>query len=77
MPTDPKIQEAIESAVRKAGQRATLSTKIVAWFDAMASGNERPGNTDEADRHLELLYAETEAPSPDDETAQSDHAEES
>lgn len=60
MPTDPKIREAIEEAVRNANQPSTLAAKIVAWFEAMASGNERVDDTAEADRHLELLYAEAE-----------------
>lgn len=59
MTTDTKIQEAIKASVVMAHQNRTLATKLVRWFDAIASGNEDIGDTDLATRHLELLYRET------------------
>ena len=57
---DQKIREAIEVAVEEAGQDASLSRKLVAWFEELSSGNEQ---IDDADRHLKLLYDSTTLPS--------------
>lgn len=69
MTTDPKIREAVETAVQRAGQPGSLAPLIVAWFDAVASGNEEKGDARENHRHLELLYAKTACESPHDSTA--------
>lgn len=69
MKTDPQIQEAVEAAVRQAGQPGSLATLIVAWFDAVASGNEDMGSSDEDHRRLDLLYAKTDCESPPHSTA--------
>ncbi len=53
---DPKIREAIEAAVDEAGQDASLSRKLVAWFEELSSGNEE---IEDAERHLKLLYDST------------------
>ena len=53
MTTDTKIREAIETAVAKVGQDRTLATKLVRWFEAIASGNEDINDSDLTDRHLE------------------------
>lgn len=60
MTTDPKIQEAIEQAVEEAGQNQALSRKLVQWFEAIASGNEGINDRQSANRHLQLLYDETQ-----------------
>lgn len=60
MTTDLKIQEAIEAAVVEANQSQPLANKLVRWFEAIASGNENIRDTDSTDRHLELLYRETQ-----------------
>ena len=57
---DPKIKEAIEEAVEENGQSKALARRLVAWFDAIASGNEAINDAQSANRHLELLYKETE-----------------
>lgn len=62
---DQKIKEAIETAVREAGQPEGLARKLASWFDAIASGNEDINDTQSANRHLELLYEETQPPSLD------------
>ena len=56
MAIDPRIREAIESAVEEDGQDASLSRKLVAWFEELSSGNER---IDDAERHLKILYDST------------------
>ena len=56
MAIDPRIREAIEVAVEEDGQDASLSRKLVAWFEELSSGNER---IDDAERHLKLLYDST------------------
>ena len=81
MNIDEKIREAIETAVIEMRQDRTLATKLVRWFDAIASGNEDITATDLADRHLDLLYAATRtgtAPydaANDDDDTQQDHDE--
>ena len=72
MTTDPKIREAIESAVQEAGQPRALANLIVAWFHAVASGNERLSSPHEDDRHLDLLYAKTECEPPSSTAAPDD-----
>lgn len=57
---DPKIVEAIEEAVEENGQTKVLARRLVAWFDAIASGNQDINAKQSADRHLELLYEATE-----------------
>ena len=59
MAVDPKIKEAIKEAVEENGQSKALAHRLVAWFDAIASGNEDTNDTQSANRHLELLYEET------------------
>ena len=59
MTMDETIREAIETAVTEARQDRTLATKLVRWFEAIASGNENITDTDLTDRHLELLYDAT------------------
>ena len=56
MAIDSRIREAIEVAVEEGGQDASLSRKLVAWFEELSSGNER---IDDAERHLKLLYDST------------------
>ena len=56
MEIDPRIREAIEVAVEEGGQDASLSRKLVAWFEALSSGNER---IDDAERYVKLLYDST------------------
>ena len=60
MAADEKIQEAIEQAVKEAGQGQGLSRKLIRWFEAIASGNEGINDTQSAFLHLELLYDETQ-----------------
>ena len=71
MATDPKIREAIEVAVEEEGQPRSLAPLIIAWFDAVASGNEQL-DTHEDHRHLDLLFAKTECESPDSTSAPDD-----
>lgn len=65
MAIDPRIREAIEVAVEEGGQDASLSRKLVAWFEELSSGNE---GIDDAERHLKLLYDSTTQDTGDDES---------
>jgi len=58
MAVDPKIVDAIEQAVQEAGQSTALACRLIAWFDAIASGNEDINDRQSSYRHLELLYEE-------------------
>ena len=60
MPIDPIMKEAIFEAVEHAGQSKELSQKIIAWVNALISGNEDISNDEDAMRRLELLYNEVE-----------------
>ena len=55
---DDKIREAIESAVREAGQTKDLANKIHLWFQALASANEQINDRQSTEPRLELLYEE-------------------
>ena len=59
---DPKIVASIEEAVREEGQSEALARRLVAWFGAIASGNEDINDKQASNRHLELLYNEAELP---------------
>lgn len=59
MSIDPKIVEAIEEAVKEAEQPESLSRKLIAWMNAVVSGNEDMNDIQTAQRHLNLLYEET------------------
>jgi hypothetical protein len=59
MMVDPKIKEAIEEAVEEAGQSPALTRRLIAWLEAVTSGNEDINDSAAADRHLEMLYGET------------------
>lgn len=61
MSMDPKIGIAIGEAVREAGQPPSLARRLVAWMQELTSGNEDPNDAASAERHLELLYEETDA----------------
>ncbi len=56
MSTDAKIQEAIREAVTESGQSKGLADKLIAFFEAVANGNENLANRDFVSRHLDLLY---------------------
>ena len=59
MSLDPKISQAIKEAVDEVGQSAALARRLIAWMDAVTSGNEDLADQAAAARHLEVLYAET------------------
>ena len=62
MTVDPKIKEAIETAVLDAGQDSSIAPKLIQWFEAIASGSEHITDQQSAYRHLELLYEATKLP---------------
>jgi CxC ATPase-based modification system component len=61
MNLDQKIVQAIKEAVEEAGQSPALARRLIAWMEAVTSGNEDPADQTAAARHLEILYAETAA----------------
>lgn len=56
MNTNEKIQEAIKEAVADFGQNEGLADKLIAWFEAVAIGNESLTNKESVSRRLDLLY---------------------
>lgn len=60
MSLDVRITEAIEEAVEEAGQPASLARRLIAWFEAIASGNEDINDSAVTGRHLDVLFQGTE-----------------
>jgi len=56
---DVKIGQAIKDAVSEAGQSPALARRLIAWMEAVTSGNVDLADTDAGERHLEVLYGET------------------
>ena len=56
MSLDIEITEAIEAAVEEAGQPATVAKRLIAWLEAINSGNEDLNDREQAERHLDVLY---------------------
>ena len=59
MTLDPRIKEAISGAARELNQDQALAAKLVAWFEALADGNESLDDRDATYRRLRLLYDST------------------
>lgn len=59
MTIDARITQAIEEAVEDAGQPEALARRLIAWFEAIASGNEDINDTSATGRHLDVLYQGT------------------
>ncbi|GAB1150133.1 CxC ATPase DNA modification system associated small protein [Shewanella algae] len=59
MTLDTRIIQAIEEAVKEAGQPETIARRLLAWFEAVTSGNEDINEQDAAARHLEVLFEGT------------------
>ena len=58
-----KIAEAIWMAVQETGQNESLSRGLIAWFDAVSSGNEKLTDKESTSRRLERIYGDTVLPS--------------
>lgn len=56
MALDRTIREAVQTAVRDAGQPDQLSKKLLAWLEAIVTGNEELNDRDASQRHLEVLF---------------------
>ena len=56
MAIDPRIQAAIDEAVKEAGQPKALTKRLAAWFEAVTVGNEDINDLESASRHLEVLF---------------------
>lgn len=59
MTLDPRIKEAITEAALELGQDKELAAKLLAWFEAIADGNESLDDRDSTYRRLGLLYDST------------------
>lgn len=69
MTIDARITQAINEAVREAGQPDTLARRLIAWFEAVTSGNEDINDQATAARHLEVLFEGTVVENTDGEDA--------
>jgi len=56
---DARIMQAINEAVAEAGQPETLARRLIAWFEAVTSGNEDINDQATTARHLEVLFEGT------------------
>lgn len=59
MALDSRITEAIKEAVEVAGQSEILARRLIAWFEAVTSGNEDINDPATTARHLEVLFEGT------------------
>ena len=69
MTIDARITQAINEAVKEAGQPDTLARRLIAWFEAVTSGNEDINDQATAARHLEVLFEGTVVEDEDGEDA--------
>lgn len=58
MGLDARLTDAVIQAVADAGQSEALARRLVAWLEAITSGNEDLADSAAADRHLEFIYGE-------------------
>lgn len=58
---DPKLKEAINAAVKTAGQPPELAVTLNAWLEAVVDGNEELTDRDATNRRVHLLYEKTNA----------------
>jgi hypothetical protein len=65
MTIDQKVREAIEQATKESEQSDALARKLIAWVEAVASGNEELYDNASAHRHLEVILAEINLPETD------------
>ena len=56
MPIREEIKSAVYSATEKAGQEQVVANKIIAWLEALSSGNESLEDSESVKRHLDLLF---------------------
>jgi hypothetical protein len=59
MTLDPRIKDAITEAARDLNQKKELTDKLIAWFEALADGNDSLDDRDSVYRRLGLLYDST------------------
>lgn len=56
MSIDSRIKQAILEAATEENQSVELVNKLIAWFEAIASGNEHQDDKERAFQHLEVIY---------------------
>jgi len=59
MSIDQRIKDAISESVGDHNQSENLTTKIIAWLEALADGNETLEDKEKVAKHLELIYRKT------------------
>ena len=59
MTIDARITQAIREAVEEAGQPESLAQSLIAWFDAIATGNGDSDHAATARHHLKELFQST------------------
>ncbi len=59
MTVDARIIQAITEAVEEDGQPAMLARRLIAWFEAVTSGNEDINDQSATYRRLEVLFEGT------------------
>ncbi len=67
MTIDARITQAINESVKEAGQPETLARRLIAWFEAVTSGNEDINDQATTARHLEVLFEATVVENGDEE----------
>lgn len=73
MSVDPRIRDAITKAVSDAGQPKELTTRLLAWFDSLSTGNATLEDRESVAKYVELLYEATDAGELSDEGANNGH----
>ena len=66
MAVPEEIRGAIAMAVGDAGQSSALAAKLIAWFEAVASGNEPLENFEHVKRRLDVIFPAVEVSGLDD-----------
>jgi hypothetical protein len=56
MALDKRIADAVREAVKSEGQDTKAADRLIAWLEALTSGNETLGDIGAANRHLTDLF---------------------
>ena len=56
MSLDIKITDAIKRAVENEGQPKSVAKRIIAWLEAINTGNEDINDLSQSGRHLDVLF---------------------
>ena len=59
MSIDQRIKDAIGESVADHNQSQILTSKIIAWLEVLAEGNETLEDKEKVAKHLDLIYEAT------------------